>query len=33
MKEFFSSMFQTEDNLHAFIEPQFDFVYKAYNST
>ena len=23
----------TEDNWHAFIEPQFVFVYKAYDST
>ena len=33
IKEFFSSIFYTEDNWHAFIEPPFVFVYKAYNST
>ena len=28
----FASIFQTEDNWHAFIELQFVFVYKPYDS-
>ena len=29
----FQVFFYTEDNWHAFIKPQFVFVYKAYDST
>ena len=31
IKEFLSSISYTEDNWHAFIEPPFVFVYKAYD--
>ena len=32
-KNSFLSIFHTEDTWHAFIEPPFVFVYKAYNSS